>query len=107
MRERLGHDDSVLQRIDPELLRDRQQQRRENDQGHEALEHRAHHDRDHNHRRQERAARRGLPPMPAIAVVTPSSVSAHEKIVAALTVKKIMPLSSEALVRHLPEARAG
>ena len=36
-----------------------------------------------------------------MAVVTPSSVSAHEKIVAALTVKKIMPFRSVALVRHV------
>ena len=44
--------------------------------------------------------------MPAIAVVTPSSVNAHEKIVAALTVKKIIPLSSVALREHAPEAFA-
>jgi hypothetical protein len=67
-----------------------QQQRREDHDRHEALEHRAHEDRDHDHRGQEQ--RRAEPATAlAIAVVTPSSVIAHEKIVAALTVKKIMP----------------
>ena len=46
----------------------------------------AHQDRDQDHRRQEQRPRRGPPIVAAIAVVTPSSVSAHEKIVAALTV---------------------
>ena len=41
----------------------------------------------------------------AIAVVTPSSVNAQEKIVAALTVKKIIPLSSEALVSTVQKLR--
>ena len=56
------------------------------------------------------AGRNAAAPRPAmvvaIAAVTPSRVSAHEKIIAALTVKKIMPFKSDALVRIDHKLRA-